>query len=825
MAFSNNVRSTDDRLGATSALTGEKSRSFSALARNSTPDSKNDSNALSVNYGNGTTDWGPNSIWGNGSLGNGLASRATTRESSRDGLRQAGQEEHTKAGGLRSSGSLGIDNQWFGQWKSSANRTVSQVEAGDGKASQEQRSTSHAGLPSFSSSTAVSRPSTISLNTGSTVAPAGHRHATSGTLGGRSYEPAPTVYTKHDRRQGSNGKGMRDSVTGGSWSSVSPTDSRRPFLPSSRTVSQPMSRNNSQQPAASGDDRPQFTRPDYNRAHQGPTHNNPRAPSLSSQGNTPYNGLVDPGMAQLPLHFGQLSMNGDSRPQTSYRSSDTAFSNPYSAGISPSTRPSFDDPGASFTRAEEYDEYDAQEQQYTGLPGSISPLTTTFGAQTYGGRYPPTPTSAEFRLGQSFSNGQMSTRGFETAMGSKSASDWQAMPHGTNALQLGRPSMTAAEQQAFMTPQMQQLLAAQLRQHCGPIFNPYAVSGALNMHGIGSYLPIMPMTFPQVDPNTPVQEVQAGENIQSALLFEFKSNAKSRRYELRDIYGNVAEFAGDQHGSRFIQTKLETANSDEKSKVFDEIAPNAMQLMTDVFGNYVIQKFFDHGDQMHKKILATKMKGQVLTLSNQMYGCRVVQKALDHVLVDQQAQLIRELDGHVLKCVKDQNGNHVIQKAIERCPAHIIGFIINSFQGSVQQLSVNSYGCRVIQRCLEHCDRPAKAIITAELMDGIQGMITDQYGNYVVQHVVERDEGEGRRNVLNIVMKSLELYSKHKFASNVVEKCLEWADDLWRRGVLIKLSSEERRGPEGESVLVGMIKDNYGNYVIRKLRIHQSKVA
>lgn len=86
------------------------------------------------------------------------------------------------------------------------------------------------------------------------------------------------------------------------------------------------------------------------------------------------------------------------------------------------------------------------------------------------------------------------------------------------------------------------------------------------------------------------------------------------------------EFSGDQHGSRFIQLKLESANSDEKERVFRELQPNALQLMTDVFGNYVIQKFFEHGDQTQKKILATKMKGQVRQLSVQMYGCRVVQK-------------------------------------------------------------------------------------------------------------------------------------------------------------------------------------------------------
>jgi hypothetical protein len=86
------------------------------------------------------------------------------------------------------------------------------------------------------------------------------------------------------------------------------------------------------------------------------------------------------------------------------------------------------------------------------------------------------------------------------------------------------------------------------------------------------------------------------------------------------------EFSGDQHGSRFIQEKLQTANSDEKEQVFNEIEDNAVQLMKDVFGNYVIQKFFEHGSQVQKKIIAAKMKGKVAELSTQMYACRVVQK-------------------------------------------------------------------------------------------------------------------------------------------------------------------------------------------------------
>lgn len=128
-------------------------------------------------------------------------------------------------------------------------------------------------------------------------------------------------------------------------------------------------------------------------------------------------------------------------------------------------------------------------------------------------------------------------------------------------------------------------------------------------------------------PRGPARDQEDGLGIRSACLEEFRCNSKSnRRYELRDIYTHIVEFSGDQHGSRFIQQKLETANSDEKQQIFQEVLPNAIQLMTDVFGNYVIQKIFEHGNQVQKRQLADVMKNRVIDLSIQSYACRVVQK-------------------------------------------------------------------------------------------------------------------------------------------------------------------------------------------------------
>ncbi|KAJ2006062.1 mRNA binding protein puf3 [Coemansia thaxteri] len=305
----------------------------------------------------------------------------------------------------------------------------------------------------------------------------------------------------------------------------------------------------------------------------------------------------------------------------------------------------------------------------------------------------------------------------------------------------------------------------------------------------------------------------AGHAPRSEVLEEFRNN-KTRKYELKDICEYMVEFSCDQHGSRFIQQKLETAAPEEKELVFREVMPGSLQLMTDVFGNYVIQKFFEHGSAAQKHLLAAQMVGHILTLSLQMYGCRVVQKALEHVLADQQAAMVRELDGHVLQCVKDQNGNHVIQKAIERVPPKHIKFIIDSFHGQVYTLATHPYGCRVIQRMFEHCDERQTRPLLDELHQFTATLVQDQYGNYVIQHVMERGKPIDRSLVCARVRGHVLQLSKHKFASNVVEKCIAYGDPKDRKALIDEITLVRR---DGSCHLVTMMKDQYANYVVQKM--------
>ncbi|KAF8628339.1 hypothetical protein AX15_003881 [Amanita polypyramis BW_CC] len=300
--------------------------------------------------------------------------------------------------------------------------------------------------------------------------------------------------------------------------------------------------------------------------------------------------------------------------------------------------------------------------------------------------------------------------------------------------------------------------------------------------------------------------------LRSPLLDEFRAN-KSRKWELRDIFGYIVEFSGDQHGSRFIQQKLETATSEEKQIIFDEIVPDSsLQLVQDVFGNYVVQKLFEHGTQVQKTLLANTMEGHILALSLQMYGCRVVQKTIEFVLPEQQGAIVKELEPHVLKCVKDSNGNHVIQKLIERVSSERLGFV-STFRGNVYDLATHPYGCRVLQRCLEHLPEEHTRPLLDELHNYTNTLMQDQFGNYVVQFIIEHGKPHDKILVLDRLRGNMLKMAQHKFASNVCEKALVCADPEYRRRLLHEIMKPK---VDGMTPVVDMMKDQFANYVLQR---------
>jgi mRNA-binding protein PUF3 len=150
---------------------------------------------------------------------------------------------------------------------------------------------------------------------------------------------------------------------------------------------------------------------------------------------------------------------------------------------------------------------------------------------------------------------------------------------------------------------------------------------------------------------------------------------------------------------------------------------------------------------------------------------------------------------------------------IERVPTEHIQFVIDAFRGQVHVLATHPYGCRVIQRILEYCKPHDQAVVLEELHQCASMLITDQYGNYVTQHVIQHGKPEDRAKIIKIITAQLLTLSKHKFASNVVEKSIQFGTSEQRKAIVAQLTAMHS---DGSSPLQLMMKDQYGNYVIRK---------
>uniref|UniRef100_A0A8H7Y3B3 PUM-HD domain-containing protein n=1 Tax=Psilocybe cubensis TaxID=181762 RepID=A0A8H7Y3B3_PSICU len=290
----------------------------------------------------------------------------------------------------------------------------------------------------------------------------------------------------------------------------------------------------------------------------------------------------------------------------------------------------------------------------------------------------------------------------------------------------------------------------------------------------------------------------------TTLMSDFRKN-REKHWEFSEILGHVVEFSNDQHGSRFIQGKLETITDEQKQRAFEEIHPkHTEELIQNVFGNYVIQKFLDHGMMGQKDAIADVVIRRALDFSIHIYGCRVVQKLIDYVPESGHKIIIQLLEKDILTCIKNPHGNHVIQKIIQVVNPNLLTFL-PSISENILDLATHSYGCRVLQRCLEY--------ISPEYLEGLLESIhrhtielmQDQYGNYVIQFIIEQGRAKDRNIVISKIIKNLVALSHHKYASNVCEKALVHTDSDGRHKLIQEIMT---MAPDFDNTIVKMMNDH-----------------
>lgn len=331
--------------------------------------------------------------------------------------------------------------------------------------------------------------------------------------------------------------------------------------------------------------------------------------------------------------------------------------------------------------------------------------------------------------------------------------------------------------------------------------------------------------------NKAADEAPEGEEenvVRSDELNEVRKAGQGKcKLTLEQVLPQAIEFAADQHGSRFLQTKMEeSTDAAEKLAAYEAILPQTKLLSKDQFGNFVIQKLFDIGTTDQKRRLADHLEGDVLALAQDQHGCRVIQKAIQLLPRDAQTKLAEELGGKVDECIQNMHGNHVIQKCIEQMPPDSVNFIIYAVCERVEFMAEHMYGCRVIQRLLEHCAPHQLQEMLQKIEACTEKLSQNLYGNYVVQHMLEHGRAEDKKRILQIVANNIMEFAKNKCSSNVVEKCFEIATIGEHADALkddrAKLFSALLDLQPGQSMtpLQQLADDRFGNYIVQRMLEH-----
>ncbi|MCO5586548.1 hypothetical protein L7F22_040489 [Adiantum nelumboides] len=328
-----------------------------------------------------------------------------------------------------------------------------------------------------------------------------------------------------------------------------------------------------------------------------------------------------------------------------------------------------------------------------------------------------------------------------------------------------------------------------------------------------------------------------GEDLRGSSLLEELKNSKTRRFELADIAGHVVEFSADQHGSRFIQQKLETASVDEKSLVFLEVLPRALSLMTDVFGNYVIQKSYKGICMISAGVYA--LAEEVGSPFGSEVACRlgsvVCTYLLRIILLPSGVMTMPPKNKDVMKSSKDgdtdieilevdevleqlQKSTHseklleiLYRKFFEHGSQDQRLELAKQLIGHVLSLSLQMYGCRVIQKALEVVGLDQQILIVSELDGHVMRCVRDQNGNHVIQKCIECVPPEHIQFIITAFFGQVVMLSTHPYGCRVIQRVLEHCTD------------EQKQGGIMEDILrstCNLAQDQYGNYVVQHVLEH-----
>ena len=281
----------------------------------------------------------------------------------------------------------------------------------------------------------------------------------------------------------------------------------------------------------------------------------------------------------------------------------------------------------------------------------------------------------------------------------------------------------------------------------------------------------------------------------------------------KSINGSWKKMLKDQKGSKLIQKKIEEKSLDFLNKLYEQIKNNLQEIMTDQYGNYVIQKFVEYCDKKIISEMFTQISNSLYEISINNYGTRPIQKMIENLATNMSTQDINIIlgmtKGNVLDLIKDINGNRVIQSIIQNVKnKELLSPLYKELSENITEILKTKSGCCVFSKVILNITDNDLNLILDNIIKNFASFINDEFGNISLKRLIKLNNENYNSKIFPCIKDSIINLSCQKFSSNVIEACIDNNTSL-KKQMINKLI-------EDESIIIKLILDQFGNYIVQK---------
>lgn len=272
-------------------------------------------------------------------------------------------------------------------------------------------------------------------------------------------------------------------------------------------------------------------------------------------------------------------------------------------------------------------------------------------------------------------------------------------------------------------------------------------------------------------------------------------------------------------GSKYYQKKVSNDPIFTNTYLYSILRPNLLMLIKDPQGNFFFSKFIESLDRNNLQHFMEFVVEHFEELIFHPYGSKVIIKLFErYVFINKSDEeslkkyqkILNQIRGNVCKLSQNENSSAAIQKLMMLTNHLNMDFIFEEIYQSFHILSTSQTGSCVVQKYLVYGNKSQIQIMTNLILQNISRLISDQYGNYVVQSMILTSENWVISALFGIISRDAVKLCKEKYSSNVIEKLFE-INNLRLVNEIAKCLLQNER------VILELLCDHYGNYIIQKI--------